>query len=453
MSDQKKGFEPQAEQATESAAEDVEVMPAPPTDGAREDHGKIEPAPTDLRRNVWLLLLILGVVAAAWLANHIFGRVPQRDTEPVPPPTPTFAPGPQQPAQRPPSYEEAAELQRRAARLSVYSVIGDKRRYLTASPAYKPEWREELVQARLFDVTRAAQGFDLEDLVPPSRMYADCFPVLGQAPEAQPQFAPAKDIDFLEPGERVIVVSLGEETRAYPVRVLTVHRAIRDELAGSHILVCWAVLTQMARCFVIPTGDVEVGWGNSGRLYRGNPVLYDNATGSLWDTFSGLALTGPEAGTKLSRLPAAVHPWGQWQQSQPESRVLTTDTGYEELEKKGLYGTQASQTIAQYIQSPNLMPVPGYDPETSGPLSPKAFVIGVEVGGRAKAYPLQGLLEASGGLLEDEVEDQKVSITVSSPFTAYATDAEGSLLDASVMLWFGWKSAHPDTELWSPPTD
>ena len=80
-------------------------------------------------------------------------------------------------------------------------------------------------------------------------------------------------------------------------------------------------------------------------------------------------------------------------------------------------------------------------------------MIGVQIGEQAKAYPLADLLAAGDNTLEDEVGGEKVVITVTSFRTAHAADAEGNLVDAPVMLWSGWKSVCPNTEVWSPPTD
>ena len=426
------------------AAQDKEES-EPGVDGQPEADGQMEAAPTDFRRNLWILIIILAVVAAAWVVNRIVGTEPEGDAEPPPPPAPAETSTPQEPARQPPSYAELVDAQRRAGRLAVHSVIAGKRRYIVASPAHISPGAEQAVPPRLFDVTRTAEGFDLEDLVHQPGAYAGRFPVLGQSSDDPAQFAPAKDVGFLAPHERVIVVSEGEDARAYPVRILNIHSAIRDELAGTPILVCWSFVTQMPRCFVIPEQDAGGDWGASAKFYRGNPVLYDTATGSLWDTFSGLALTGPKAGTRLSRLPATVHPWGEWQKRRPESRTLSTDTDHSQ---------EVADGVASYLDDPGRrFPVPGYDPETSGGPPPKAFVIGVEAGGQARAYPLLSLLEARGNALEDELGGQKLTITVTSLRTAQATDAEGRLLDAPVMLWFGWKAAHPDTELWSPSAD
>jgi len=45
--------------------------PGEPDSGEAEAGNDLDVAPTDFRRNVWLLVVILAVVALAWLANVV----------------------------------------------------------------------------------------------------------------------------------------------------------------------------------------------------------------------------------------------------------------------------------------------------------------------------------------------------------------------------------------------
>ena len=413
---------------------------------------ELEPTPTDFRRNIWLLVVILAAVAAAWIVSRMTGsKVQEAKQPPAAPAQAQQQVRPEEPA-KPLSYAEKLERQRLAARLSVFQVIGSERRFAQASPAIRRPPDPAIQAARLFDVTSVMPGVSLEDLY--VLQYADERPLLGQPPEARPQFAAAKDIDFLGPDDRVIVLSTGAEVHAYPVRILAIHAAMVDTVGGRRVLVCWSVLTQLARCFVLPGEDGQDAWGNSGRLYKGNAAFYDARSGSLWDGYSGLALTGPKAGQRLERLPVTVNPWPQWRESNPEAEVLTMQTGHTEFREAGAYGENSLRGEQLYLAGKELpLAVPGYSPDSSDPVGAKAFVIGLEVGGKPKAYPIENMLRAGGKTIEDQLDGQKVRLTVTSPRTAYAADPEGRLLDAAVMLWFGWKSAHPDTQLWRSGRD
>ena len=435
------------------------------------DTEQTEAAPTDFRRHIWLLVVIVVVVLAAWIAEKSRGDSATRDANapqgpldrpggrdsttggPVSRPSdgrPSGEPSPSDTAPPPPLTYEAglADQQERALR-RVLHVLGRPERFLDASPAHRRPGEGNTVRpAMLFDVSRVAQGASLADFVP--RRYLDSVPVLGRDPSSPPQFTTAGQVVFLKPGDYVIVLSVEGETRAYPTRILLTHGAICDKVGGRQLLVCWSDLTQLARCFVLPAQDTPSQWSNAGRLYRGNLVLADSGTGSLWDAASGRALTGPRVGESLQRVPVVVHPWPGWRAANPDALVLTDRTGVEGFREAGAYDTKAIELVERYLSNPRLpFAVPGYHPDRDGQIRPKEFVIGLRTGAGIRAYPLHAISEA-GGAVTEELAGQEVSITVTSPRTAYAADEDGRLLDADVMLWFGWRSLNPDGELWLP---
>ncbi|MDP6438671.1 MAG: hypothetical protein QGH74_03455 [Candidatus Brocadiia bacterium] len=67
-----------------------------PPDWLEEDE-ELGAAPTDFRRNIWLLLVIIGVVLGAWLANRLEKSLTREQTEDAAPSrshAPVLAPGP-----------------------------------------------------------------------------------------------------------------------------------------------------------------------------------------------------------------------------------------------------------------------------------------------------------------------------------------------------------------------
>lgn len=51
-------------------------------------------------------------------------------------------------------------------------------------------------------------------------------------PLAEPGFIPVAEVDFLEPNDMVLGIRLGEEARAYPIRLLAYHHILHGELNG-----------------------------------------------------------------------------------------------------------------------------------------------------------------------------------------------------------------------------
>ena len=55
-----------------------------------------------------------------------------------------------------------------------------------------------------------------------------------------PQYLTAKDADkLLKPDERVLGLTLNGVSRAYPIRIMSWHELVNDEIAGVPYLVSW----------------------------------------------------------------------------------------------------------------------------------------------------------------------------------------------------------------------
>ena len=78
----------------------------------------------------------------------------------------------------------------------------------------------------------------------------------------------------------------------------------------------------------------------------------------------------------------------------------------------------------------------------------KAGVLGVSLGGKARAY-LGPVLTAAGGRIVDEFQGHKIRIAYDVGTSAFSWEIpeEVEVTDA---YWFAWKVLHPDTEVWLP---
>ena len=66
----------------------------------------------------------------------------------------------------------------------------------------------------------------------------------------------------------------------------------------------------------------------SGKLIMNALVMYDHQTDSLWSHFTGAAITGPFAGTKLEIVPALQTTWKRWKELHPDTLVLNQGGQY-----------------------------------------------------------------------------------------------------------------------------
>jgi len=178
-------------------------------------------------------------------------------------------------------------------------------------------------------------------------------------------------------------------------------------------------------------------FGISGRLYKSNVLLYDHQTETLWSQLLERGVAGPKAGKALKKIPAARVRWKTWKKQHPHTMVLSTDTGYRRDYSRDPYeGYYRVGTI--------WFPVG----DVRKDLAPKVRILGVEINGAAKAYPVD-LLRTRPGTVKDSVGGKPVWITVSDEgeITAVTDDQENAVLHI-FSYWFAWQAFHNRTAVY-----
>jgi hypothetical protein len=122
----------------------------------------------------------------------------------------------------------------------------------------------------------------------------------------------------LAPRALVIGIDIGGAARAYRVEDLTAARLVLDELGGTALAIVRAPDGRSTRVF-----DRRV----DGRIIEmivdaGAPDLrlLDASTGSAWN-FAGVAVSGPLAGRRLTRIPFLEEYWFDWKTYHPGTDV------------------------------------------------------------------------------------------------------------------------------------
>lgn len=209
-------------------------------------------------------------------------------------------------------------------------------------------------------------------------------------------------------------------------------------------------------------GGQEFTFGVSGKLIMNALVMYDRQTDSLWSQILGEAVAGPLKGTKLEFVPALHTTWADWKAEHPDTLALV----------KGYSGAYDGYSL--YV---------------------KEFVVGVELGGEAVAYPFSALNDqpvvndAIGGVpvlvvfdadsgasavFDRRMGDTPLTFSASGGTTAVATPyltltdaetgstwagmsglaADGALagtqlavIKSTRIFWFSWKDWYPDTRI------
>jgi hypothetical protein len=178
-------------------------------------------------------------------------------------------------------------------------------------------------------------------------------------------------------------------------------------------------------------------FGVSGRLYKSNVLLYDHQTESLWSQLLEKAISGKMAGKRLRKLPSSRTKWKTWKKRNPDGSVLSTKTGYDRDYNRDPYeGYYRVGTI--------WFPVGN----VRNDLSPKERVLGIELGGEAKAYALDPLRKRPG-ILKDRVGGVSIQIEVTTEGEVVAIkDQGGKQIPHIFSYWFAWQAFHPKTTVY-----
>lgn len=237
------------------------------------------------------------------------------------------------------------------------------------------------------DVTSALDDPSAEGLPAPlvdeTRLVSGGPPPDGIPALDDPRFDRAADVDFLEPDEPVLAVSIDGEDRAYPVQILIWHEIVNDTLGDTPVAITYCPLCNSALAFDRRAAGRVLSFGVSGLLYNSDLVMFDRQTESLWPQLEGRAVAGVLTGTTLTAHPVQTVPWQEWRRAHPEALVLNRDTGHDRP-----YGQNPYIGYDEPDTDPFLL-----DVEADGRLPAKERVVGLGTGPDAVAITTGRLLQ------------------------------------------------------------
>lgn len=215
----------------------------------------------------------------------------------------------------------------------------------------------------------------------------------------EPQFvSPDEAEEWLAGNEPVIALEINGDARAYPLQILTWHEITNDEVGGVPVAVTFCPLCNSALTFDRRVDGQVLAFGTSGLLRKSDLVMYDRTTESLWQQFTGEAIVGDLAGTRLTFLPSALVSFDDFREAHPDGRVLSRETGYSRP-----YGENPYAGYDTIGQDPFLFQGP-----TDDRLPAMARVVTVSAGDEDVAYPYTVLEEQ--GVINDSVGGQDVVV-------------------------------------------
>ncbi|MGA8210093.1 MAG: DUF3179 domain-containing protein [Nocardioidaceae bacterium] len=165
-------------------------------------------------------------------------------------------------------------------------------------------------------------------LVDPDHVLSGGPPPDGIPAIDSPTFQRADRVSWLDAQEGVLSLTVGGETRAYPLRVMTWHEIVNDTVRGVPVAVTYCPLCASGVAFERTVEDRVLSFGTSGMLYADNLVMYDRQTESLWPQLTGQASLGELTGSRLTAIPMGTVAWQEFRKAHPAALVLSQDTGF-----------------------------------------------------------------------------------------------------------------------------
>ncbi len=208
-----------------------------------------------------------------------------------------------------------------------------------------------------------------------------------------PRLLAAGAADYLNADDLVFGIEIAGDARAYPLRILDWHEMLNDTIGGIDVSLAYCTLCGSGILFETRVeGHTEpFVFGSSGFLYRSNKLMYDTATNSLWNQFTGRPVVGPLTGSGivLKTRPVVITNWAAWRDAYPNTRVVDTETGYPRDYSPGA-------AYRDYFASPDLM-FPTVVDESA--LKKKDYVFALRSSNIEKAWPLA--LFEGGAVIND----------------------------------------------------
>jgi hypothetical protein len=164
--------------------------------------------------------------------------------------------------------------------------------------------------------------------VPPDEILSGGPPPDGIPSIDAPKFSLLRDgqptgwVQKLDPLEPVISLSINGDARAYPLRILTWHEIVNDEVGGEAVVVTYCPLCNSSLVFKRELKGQLLEFGTTGLLRHSDLVMYDRQTKTWWQQFTGDAIVGSLAGAQLDFVPSRLESFVSFQTRHPNGRVL-----------------------------------------------------------------------------------------------------------------------------------
>ncbi len=219
----------------------------------------------------------------------------------------------------------------------------------------------------------------------------------------------------VSPHQLVIGVTIGDQSRAYPIEIIGYHHQVRDTIAGELIMVTYCTVCRTGRVY----SPVVKGKPENFRLVgmdHFNAMFEDSQTKSWWRQVNGEAIVGSLMGEKLKEIPSEQMSLSVWVNLHPGTTILQPDSIFKE----------AYESIENYDEGKQKGNLTRRD---STSWNEKSWIVGIQIGMDAKAYDWNDLQKLR--LINDVVGHRPVLVLANADsvsFHSFDRTVEGQVL-------------------------
>jgi len=297
-----------------------------------------------------------------------------------------------------------------------------------------------LILAACQTAARTLNGFDVSDAsIPADEIFKGGPPRDGIPALTDPKYIDPAEASFLSGNDRVMGVMIEGRAHAYPIGIMNYHEIVNHSTRDSQWLVSYCPLCGTGMVFDANVDEQALTFGVSGLLYNSDLLMYDRQTESLWSQIEARAVSGPLKGTELELMPSQLTTWKAWRQQHPDTRVLSRETGHRRNYDSTPYGNyKESKTVFFPIS------------ERDDRFHPKAWVIGMTSGNKARAWPFEELEATVKETIRETFDGRSLVIHYDAENrSARITSETGEEIATTTGFWFAWHAFHPDTEVFT----
>lgn len=255
-----------------------------------------------------------------------------------------------------------------------------------------------------------------------------------------PKFVETKEADnFLKDNSVGLGIIHKGEIKFYPYQILVWHEIVNDIVGNDPLLITYCPLCATGIVFERTLEGEPVEFGVSGKLWQSNLLMYNRSSDfkkeSLWSQALGEAVLGEFTGMKLAIISSDTVQYGDWKKQYPNTKVLSQETGSARSYGSDPYEGYYTNDFVSFGATFN-----------DDRLHPKAYVLGIEIDGKYKAYYITALHE---GINTDAFAEKIITLEKSSigEVRIFVGENKTPLLYTGG-FWFSWLTIHPNTELY-----